>query len=98
MAINDVRISVTANITVTDEMAERCLRLLEIWQDDNADKKIIGELSNGRTVFRIVTREEFADEAVAEIKSIPFKEWKRRKKNDNQNWCPVTKPEGGDHT
>lgn len=86
MAINDVRIYVTANITVSDEMAERCLRLLEIWQEDNADKKIIGEkLSNGRTVFRIVTHEGFADEVVDEIKSIPFEEWKRRKKNDNQN-------------
>lgn len=84
MAINDVRISVTANITVSDEMAERCLRLLEIWQDDNTDKKIVGEkLSNGRTVFRIVTREGFADEVVGEIKSIPFEEWKRRKKNEN---------------
>lgn len=31
MAINDVRISVTANITVTDEVAELCLRLLEMW-------------------------------------------------------------------
>lgn len=70
MAINDVRISVTANITVTDEMAERCLRLLEIWQDDNADKHIVGKRqANGRTAFRIVTREEFADEAVDEIKS-----------------------------
>ena len=86
MAINDVHISVTANITVSDEMAERCLRLLEMWQDDNADKKIMGEkLSDGRTVFRIVTREEFADEVVDEIKRIPFEEWKRRKKNDNQN-------------
>lgn len=88
MAINDVRICVTANITVTDEMAERCLRLLEIWQDDNTDKKIIGEkLPDGRTVFRIVTCEESADEVVDEIKSVPFKEWKRirRKKNDNQN-------------
>lgn len=84
MAINDVRISVTANITVSDEMAERCLRLLEIWQDDNADKKIIGEkLSDGRTVFRIVTREGLADEADYEIESIPFEEWERRKKNDS---------------
>lgn len=59
MAINDVRISVTANITVSDEMAERCLRLLEIWQDDNADKKIIGEkLPDGRTVFKITKNKE----------------------------------------
>ena len=89
MAINDVRISVTANITVSDEMAERCLRLLEIWQDDNTDKNIVGEkLSDGRTVFRIVTREGLDDEVVDEIKRIPFEEWektKRRKKNDNQN-------------
>lgn len=63
MAINDVRISVTANITVTDEMAERCLRLLEIWQDDNSDKHIEGErLPDGRTVFKIVKNKE-ADNA-----------------------------------
>lgn len=62
MAINDVRISVTANITVTDEMAERCLRLLEIWQDDNSDKKIIGErLPDGRTVFKIAKNKEADD-------------------------------------
>lgn len=60
MAMNDVRISVTANITVTDEMAERCLRLLEIWQDDNADKFIICERSiNGKTKFRITKRKDY---------------------------------------
>ena len=59
MAINDVRISVTANITVSDETAERCLRLLEMWQEDNADKKIIGErLPDGRTEFKIVKNKE----------------------------------------
>lgn len=61
MAINDVRISVTANITVTDEMAERCLQLLAMWQDDNLDKHIKGErLPDGRTVFKIVKNKEAA--------------------------------------
>lgn len=59
MAINDVRISVTANITVSDEMAERCLRLLEMWQEDTPDKHIVGErLPDGRTVFKIVKNKE----------------------------------------
>lgn len=59
MAINDVRISVTANITVSDEMAERCLQLLAMWQDDNLDKHIEGErLPDGRTVFKIVKNKE----------------------------------------
>ena len=59
MAINDVRISVTANITVSDEMAERCLQLLAMWQDDNSDKHIEGKrLPDGRTVFKIVKNKE----------------------------------------
>lgn len=60
MAINDVRISVTANVTVSDEMAERCLRLLEMWQDDNTDKVIICERSiDGKTKFRITKRKDY---------------------------------------
>lgn len=40
MSNRDLSIEVNARITVSDAMAERCLRLLEMWQEDNPDKYI----------------------------------------------------------
>lgn len=37
----NINVEVQAKITVSDETAERCLRLLEIWQEDNPDKNIV---------------------------------------------------------
>lgn len=37
----ELTIDVNARLTVSDEMASRCLRLLEMWQNDNPDKMII---------------------------------------------------------
>lgn len=54
--IDDLTINVTPRITVSDETAERCLRLLEMWQKDNPDKKIEGEWMEGRVFFRIRSR------------------------------------------
>lgn len=38
-----LEINVDARLTVSDETAERCLRLLEMWQDDNPCKMILQE-------------------------------------------------------
>lgn len=54
MRAKELSIEVQARVVVTDEMAERCLRLLEMWQDDNANAKIIGERQpDGRTRFHL---------------------------------------------
>lgn len=54
--MKDLTVTVNANITVTNETAERCLRLLEMWQADNPDKKIEGEwMEHNRVEFRIVS-------------------------------------------
>lgn len=62
MTAKDLTIEVTAKLTVSDEMARRCLKLLEMWQEDNPDKFIEGEkiaTTDGyKTVFTIVRREE----------------------------------------
>lgn len=62
MTAKDLTIEVTAKLTVSDEMARRCLKLLEMWQNDNPDKYIQGEklmTTDGiRTYFTIVRREE----------------------------------------
>lgn len=41
--LKDITAEVKCNLTVDDETAMRCLRILEIWQDSNRDKMIIGE-------------------------------------------------------
>ena len=51
----DLTVTVNANLTVSDETAERCLRILEMWQSDNPDRKIEGEwMEHNRVQFRIV--------------------------------------------
>lgn len=37
----ELSVNVSAKLSVSDETAERCLRLLEMWQEDNPDKNII---------------------------------------------------------
>jgi len=60
MKVNDLTIDVNARVTVSDETVERCLRIIEMWIDDNPDKTILGEkmpMADGRerTLFRINT-------------------------------------------
>lgn len=53
--LKDLTVTVNANLTVSDETAQRCLRLLEMWQSDNPDRKIEGEwMEHNRVEFRIV--------------------------------------------
>ena len=48
-------VTVSANITVSDSTAERCLRLLEMWQEDNPDSRILCEnREDGTIAMRIV--------------------------------------------
>lgn len=48
--LKDLTVTVNANLTVTDETVERCLRLIEIWQEDNPNKTIQGEWIEGSRV------------------------------------------------
>lgn len=54
---NEITIDVNANITVPDKTIERCLKLLEMWQEDNPDKYIEGHTNpDGTTFYRIRVR------------------------------------------
>lgn len=55
--IEELTVEVNARLFVSDETAERCLRLLEMWQKDNPDRQIQGEWIPGEgAAFRIVPR------------------------------------------
>ena len=43
MMADRLTIDVTARLSVPDETIDRCLRLLEMWQEDNPDKYIEGK-------------------------------------------------------
>lgn len=57
MAKRQLSVEVDAKLTVSNETAERCLKLLEMWQADHPDLFIVGEKlfseSGRRIVFRI---------------------------------------------
>lgn len=41
MKADELTVDVKAKLTVSDETAKRCLKLLEMWLDDNPDADII---------------------------------------------------------
>lgn len=51
---NEITVDVYANITIPDKTIERCLKLLEMWQEDNPDKYIEGSNNaDGTTTYKI---------------------------------------------
>lgn len=40
---DQVTVNVNVNMTISDETARRCCRILEMWMEDNPDKKLICE-------------------------------------------------------
>lgn len=60
MTADRLTVEVTAKLVVPDETIDRCLRLLEMWQEDNPDKYIEGKeilTDTGRkTIYQICVR------------------------------------------
>ena len=60
MKATELTVDIHAKLAVPDETIDRCLRLLEMWQEDNPDKYIEGKellTDTGRkTVYQICVR------------------------------------------
>lgn len=58
----ELLVEIKAALIISDETIERCLKLLEIWQEDNPDKYIEGKeilTDNGRKIiYRICVRRD----------------------------------------
>lgn len=46
MRAEELTVEVKAKLTVSDETALRCARILNIWQEDNPDKYILRQKRN----------------------------------------------------
>lgn len=62
MAKSDFSIDVDVNLSVTDKTVDRCLRILEMWLEDNPQYDIVGErhplLKGGeRVILKLHCRE-----------------------------------------
>ena len=58
MPNSSIALNVSAHVGVSDETAKRCLRLLEMWQEDNPDKYIQATKSGYRIVYEIKETEK----------------------------------------
>lgn len=68
MADDGLKIEVSVGLTVSNEMADRCLALLEWWQNDHAEQRIMGTTnSDGSMRFY---RELKNDPVVSDVGSI----------------------------
>ena len=54
--IDKATIEVTANLTIPDATAERCLKILEMWLEDNEDADIVCDRIGGKCKMRIQRR------------------------------------------
>ena len=62
MKIDELTVEVSANIRVSDETVNLCLKLIQWWLNDNPDKRIVGGIRkpNGKVEkLRIETRKEY---------------------------------------
>lgn len=59
MANKNLNIDIYANLIVSDETAEKCCRLLEMWMADDVYRKVVCEINDeDHWVLRLVRRRE----------------------------------------
>lgn len=62
MKIDEINVEVKAEMRISDETVNRCLKLIQWWLNDNPDKRIVGGMrnENGKVEkLRIETRKEY---------------------------------------
>ena len=70
----NLEFTINSRVIVSDETADRCLRLLKIWMDDNPDKLIECTIGSRRHQLKIVPIDSTAPEA-KEDDQVLFPEW-----------------------
>lgn len=62
MKIDEINVEVNAEMRISDETVNRCLKLIQWWLNDNPDKRIVGGMRNadGKVDdLRMETRKEY---------------------------------------
>ena len=61
MAGQRLNLEVDLHLFISDETACQCLRILEMWQESNPDKTIIGERDGTKIRYRIQQYESVSE-------------------------------------
>lgn len=56
MANTDLTVDVYANISISEEAVKRCLKLLDMWQEDNPEKYIERKVYDGEVHYEVCVR------------------------------------------
>lgn len=67
MKIDELTIDVTARMTVSDETADRCLALLEWWQNDHAEQRLMGTTNADGSIHFYREKKGYAPEALRDL-------------------------------
>lgn len=67
MAKGELKVEVSACLTVSDEMADRCLALLEWWQNDHADQRLMATTNADGSIHLYREKKEYCPEALHDL-------------------------------
>lgn len=67
MAKNDLTIDVTTRLMVSDEMADRCLVLLEWWQKDHNEQRLMATTNVDGSIHLYREKKEYCPEALRDL-------------------------------
>ena len=56
MTNTDLTVNVYANISISEEAVKRCLKLLDMWQEDNPENYIERKVYDGKVRYEICVR------------------------------------------
>lgn len=64
MKISELKVEVGACLTVSDEMADRCLTLLEWWQNDHNEQRLMATTNADGSIHLYREKKESAPESL----------------------------------
>lgn len=67
MKIDELTIDVTAGMTVSDETADRCLALLEWWQSDHAEQRLMATTNADGSIHLYREKKEYAPYSLRDL-------------------------------
>lgn len=67
MRASELKVEVSASLTVSDEMADRCLALLEWWQNDHCEQRLMAMTNADGSIHLYREKKESAPSSLRDL-------------------------------
>ena len=67
MAKSELKVEISACLTVSDEMADRCLALLEWWQNDHVEQRLMATTNADGTIHLYREKKECSPYSIRDL-------------------------------